>query len=670
MEEIREKIDGLIKKMEACGADLSCMEKTTKAINQLSEQLQQTESGFLQSVTNPSLKSSFAPGIQIIRDPQMTQTLFRFASDPCEVLEKYKTDWNKHYPGHKLPPFPGISTEVGVFESCLPVLVKLSHVGKKKLIDRCGNTVESVDFDYDAEHEGEVWFNRDFETYYLRVGNLTGRRTKFRINQAEGFRYLHYVMEECRGDFPRRYDKASVVTDPVGDMALLISDPPNRDTGRFFYHPVLIEFAGEWQFTALGEFDTPSYLYPEAKINFNLTSNMLRRMWVTGPISTVITSTAEERHPDGAVMRLSNRIDLEIQILGAQGVFAGSPDDDSPHSCILDPSGPDEMRYAMRVGALLGAGGDKLIKDKHIGAGLIDQMRASLEKGFRGMVASMSNTEIIERALHLHDMLFKDKIVEDETDPGPQEKSAIAETLLEMHKELNKRIKIGKNGLPVLEGVKLNYDDPTGGIVEGIQPFNMVGWWRGFIIPPDKPQEASHGHVDKKPSTSGTTIPIDREELIPETRIEITDDELLRRAAEYVKRSKSTNSRVKRRTICLLNKLRESSVDDRVVKSTAYLLVNQPPAIFCGHPDSYTFRFRPEVLKELRRAKNAKQIVQKALKKYDILHGESWKIGQAIEKQGQASPLTLNKAQKKLRKWLGKRQTDPRSIYSCFEPFR
>ncbi len=111
----------------------------------------------------------------------------------------------------------------------------------------------------------------------------------------------------------------------------------------------------------------------------------------------------------------------------------------------------------------------------------IDSMQAAVEKGFRELIPHSSNEDIIKEANRLND-----KLVAPGSEVGPLQKSAIAETLLEMHKEMENRLGQAprdKSGLPQLDGVVWDNTSPLKGIVEDIKPFGMVDQWGGFVLP-------------------------------------------------------------------------------------------------------------------------------------------------------------------------------------------
>jgi len=110
----------------------------------------------------------------------------------------------------------------------------------------------------------------------------------------------------------------------------------------------------------------------------------------------------------------------------------------------------------------------------------IDEMLANLETAFRVRIPQMDNKELINEANKLNDKLFLPK-----SEVGPKQKSAIAETLILMHKTMDMRIQnapYDNKMMPKLKGIRWKPNDPLAGIVEGISPFHMIDWWDGFVV--------------------------------------------------------------------------------------------------------------------------------------------------------------------------------------------
>ncbi|MCD4801089.1 MAG: hypothetical protein K8R01_05805 [Methanococcoides sp.] len=107
----------------------------------------------------------------------------------------------------------------------------------------------------------------------------------------------------------------------------------------------------------------------------------------------------------------------------------------------------------------------------------LDSYAASLRQGMQASVRTMSNSQLLDEAKLLNTRLFESK-----EEIGPQEKEAIAETLILMRQELAYRIQKAaehqKTTQPVLEHIKW---EGKGGHVNDIYPFFMVDYWSTFV---------------------------------------------------------------------------------------------------------------------------------------------------------------------------------------------
>ena len=107
----------------------------------------------------------------------------------------------------------------------------------------------------------------------------------------------------------------------------------------------------------------------------------------------------------------------------------------------------------------------------------LDIMAASLRRGMQFSIATMSNSQLVDEAKLLNTRLFESK-----EEIGPQEKEAIAETLLLMRQKLVYRIQRAaeqqKTTQPVLEHIKW---EGKGGQVDNIYPFFMVDHWLTYV---------------------------------------------------------------------------------------------------------------------------------------------------------------------------------------------
>lgn len=179
-----------------------------------------------------------------------------------------------------------------------------------------------------------------------------------------------------------------------------------------------------------------------------------------------------------------------------------------------------QPRHVLSLQRLIGNKATRRLLTQHIqrrqvadpinpGAGSIkeiDEMRANLQTVFQVRIPQLDTDDLLKEAKTLNTRLFQPK-----SEVGPREKSSIAETLLKMHKEMNKRLAaapVNNHGLPVLTGVNWKKDDPLAGVIEAVDPFGMVDWWSAFIQKPEqqktKQQKPSAPKKHSKPAPKPT----------------------------------------------------------------------------------------------------------------------------------------------------------------------
>ncbi len=124
---------------------------------------------------------------------------------------------------------------------------------------------------------------------------------------------------------------------------------------------------------------------------------------------------------------------------------------------------------------------------------LIPMQALFKEQMDRLFIEYLSPARLVEEAEKKNDFLLR---FSDDFGPGVQ--SAIAETLILMFQDMEKRlnenlkkspiIELGEDGLPIPpEGVSWNSEE-FAGIVEGISPFHMIDWWISYIEPSEPVQ--------------------------------------------------------------------------------------------------------------------------------------------------------------------------------------
>ena len=150
--------------------------------------------------------------------------------------------------------------------------------------------------------------------------------------------------------------------------------------------------------------------------------------------------------------------------------------------------------------SLINSQNGKLDEERHGTINEIDTLHANLEDVFRAGLRSLNNSDMIKMAIQKDEKLYKtDTVV------GPKEKSSIATTLIEMYNILDARIKVaqrGSNGLPSVEGIKWEVNDPLAGILEAILPFGNLDFWETFLIRSQSKPKKRHGHGKNKETIS------------------------------------------------------------------------------------------------------------------------------------------------------------------------
>ena len=162
--------------------------------------------------------------------------------------------------------------------------------------------------------------------------------------------------------------------------------------------------------------------------------------------------------------------------------------------------------FQTQSGPETNADADKVAEDRHGDIPEIDNTRASLEKGYQARYLQESNSEMLEDVRRLDEKLSKPDV-----EVGPKEKSAIAENLIAMQRELNHRANVAPldaSGTPIMEGVQWNPNSPLKGILEDLPEFANSDRWGTFI------------HEDKEPPAQTRSTPKSAQEKIlefPET---------------------------------------------------------------------------------------------------------------------------------------------------------
>lgn len=121
----------------------------------------------------------------------------------------------------------------------------------------------------------------------------------------------------------------------------------------------------------------------------------------------------------------------------------------------------------------------------HIPNGVRDQRTAiyyAQSRRILRLYTRCSNRELIARAAFLSRYLLRGCVRF-----GPDAQSETARLLIDMEAEMARRLReadMDENGLPVINGITWNSDDPLAGIAEGIPPFGMLDVWTTFLRDP------------------------------------------------------------------------------------------------------------------------------------------------------------------------------------------
>jgi hypothetical protein len=142
----------------------------------------------------------------------------------------------------------------------------------------------------------------------------------------------------------------------------------------------------------------------------------------------------------------------------------------------------------------------------------------------------MANRELIQEAQRLDEFLIGPC-----ADFGPEAQSEFAQLLIEMEEEMDHRLQqaeIGPNGLPIIEGISWDPDDPLAGTAEAIPPFGMLDVWTTFVRRPserpDRRRRARSIEMEEEEITVPTPEPVPRRprRRLPLTRAECAVGEI------------------------------------------------------------------------------------------------------------------------------------------------
>lgn len=112
----------------------------------------------------------------------------------------------------------------------------------------------------------------------------------------------------------------------------------------------------------------------------------------------------------------------------------------------------------------------------------LDWELATIERSFHATITNQSNRFLIRMAVSRNQRLLHPS-----SPMGPQEQSAIAETLILIYNTLDARIQaapLDEDAMPEVEGMEWDPDDPLAGVLESISPFGMLDVWTTFVRHP------------------------------------------------------------------------------------------------------------------------------------------------------------------------------------------
>lgn len=120
-------------------------------------------------------------------------------------------------------------------------------------------------------------------------------------------------------------------------------------------------------------------------------------------------------------------------------------------------------------------------------------------------VEPLPTGQLVEMARNMDDGLRSGRY------SGPRYRSAIAQKLLGIYGELQRRVaaaSLASDGLPQLDGLAWNLGSPNAGLLEDIIPFGMVDRWHAIAAsapPPPPPRQRNHRPIAPAPAPSTTT---------------------------------------------------------------------------------------------------------------------------------------------------------------------
>ncbi len=136
----------------------------------------------------------------------------------------------------------------------------------------------------------------------------------------------------------------------------------------------------------------------------------------------------------------------------------------------------------------------------------LDREIAAIERGGQSRIPTASTESLVRLAITKNGRLFHPP---PPMGHGPLTQSAIAETLIMIYDTLDARIQaapLGEGGIPNIEGLEWELDDPLAGLIEAIPPFNMYDLWVQFLVEGRPSRGRRRGERGRQPSTPQAII--------------------------------------------------------------------------------------------------------------------------------------------------------------------
>lgn len=151
----------------------------------------------------------------------------------------------------------------------------------------------------------------------------------------------------------------------------------------------------------------------------------------------------------------------------------------------------------------------------------MDRAMAHVERLSRAGTVGLGTRQLIEAATDLDAELLAEGT-------GPRLRGEIARTLLAMHRELDRRIRVAPvddQGLPRLAGVEWKRGDPIAGITEAIGPFGNIDIWtaESLAAPPESGRAADEKSERVAPDRH-ESAPLDDRERAERQRVATPSD--------------------------------------------------------------------------------------------------------------------------------------------------